>query len=126
MCNSTTRFVQPAYPPCNETGGVDHWTLVSPIPSSNGLSLAFDVTCHRRVLVDLLSREPGSNVFERTLIETMEPLPMFFGGGVMKAVRVERFGGPNQVAVEGVPVPVAGAAEILVRVMASGKRPGTR
>ena len=30
----------------------------------------------------------------------------------MKAVRIQRFGGPEQVALEDVPVPVAGAGEI--------------
>jgi NADPH:quinone reductase-like Zn-dependent oxidoreductase len=46
-----------------------------------------------------------------------------FGGDEMKAVRIERFGGPDQVAVEDVPVPEAGAGEILVRVVAAGVAP---
>lgn len=41
----------------------------------------------------------------------------------MKAVRIQRFGGPDQVAVEDVPVPVARAGEVLVRVMAAGVAP---
>jgi NADPH2:quinone reductase len=41
----------------------------------------------------------------------------------MKAVRIQRFGGPDQVAVEDVPVPVAGAGEVLVRVAAAGVAP---
>jgi NADPH:quinone reductase-like Zn-dependent oxidoreductase len=41
----------------------------------------------------------------------------------MKAVRIHRFGGPDQVAVEDVPVPVAGSGEILVRVLAAGVTP---
>ena len=41
----------------------------------------------------------------------------------MKAVRIQRFGGPDQVTVEDVPVPVAGTNEILVRVMAAGVAP---
>ncbi|HEY2466495.1 MAG TPA: NADP-dependent oxidoreductase [Terracidiphilus sp.] len=41
----------------------------------------------------------------------------------MKAVRIQRFGGPDQVAVEDVPVPVAGPGEILVRVRAAGVAP---
>lgn len=41
----------------------------------------------------------------------------------MKAVRIERFGGPEQVEVEDVPVPVAGTSEVLVRVMAAGVAP---
>jgi NADPH:quinone reductase-like Zn-dependent oxidoreductase len=48
---------------------------------------------------------------------------MSFGGGAMKAVRIRRFGGPDQVAVEDVPVPVAGTGEVLVRVMAAGVAP---
>jgi hypothetical protein len=44
-------------------------------------------------------------------------------GGEMKAVRIHRFGGPDQVAVEDVPVPVAGSGEILVRVLAAGVTP---
>jgi NADPH:quinone reductase-like Zn-dependent oxidoreductase len=46
-----------------------------------------------------------------------------FGGGEMKAVRIQRFGGPDQVTVEDVPVPMAGTNEILVRVMAAGVAP---
>lgn len=41
----------------------------------------------------------------------------------MKAVRIQRFGGPDQVAVEDVPVPVAGTGEVLVRVVAAGVAP---
>jgi NADPH:quinone reductase-like Zn-dependent oxidoreductase len=41
----------------------------------------------------------------------------------MKAVRIQRFGGPDQVTVEDVPVPMAGTNEILVRVMAAGVAP---
>jgi len=48
---------------------------------------------------------------------------MFFGGGEMKAVRIQRFGGPDQVTVEDVPVPVEGTNEILVQVMAAGVAP---
>lgn len=41
----------------------------------------------------------------------------------MKAVRIQRFGGPDQVAVEDVPVPVAGTDEVLIRVLAAGVAP---
>lgn len=41
----------------------------------------------------------------------------------MKAVRIQRFGGPDQVEVEDIPVPVAGAGEILVSVRAAGVAP---
>ncbi len=41
----------------------------------------------------------------------------------MKAVRIQRFGGPEQAALEDVLVPVAGADEILVRVLAAGVAP---
>ena len=41
----------------------------------------------------------------------------------MEAVRIERFGGPDVVVVEDVPVPVAGRGEILVRVAAAGVAP---
>jgi len=41
----------------------------------------------------------------------------------MRAVRIQRFGGPEQVALEDVPVPVAGAGEILVHVRAAGVAP---
>ena len=41
----------------------------------------------------------------------------------MKAVRIQRFGGPEQVVVEDVPVPMAGADEILVHVRAAGVAP---
>ena len=41
----------------------------------------------------------------------------------MKAVRIQRFGGPDQVVLEDVPVPVAGAGEILVHVRAAGVAP---
>ena len=41
----------------------------------------------------------------------------------MKAVRIQRFGGPEQVAVEDMPMPVAGKGEVLVRVMAAGVAP---
>ncbi|MGA9586607.1 MAG: NADP-dependent oxidoreductase [Terracidiphilus sp.] len=41
----------------------------------------------------------------------------------MKAVRIQRFGGPEQVVLEDVPVPVAGAGEILVHVRAAGVAP---
>jgi NADPH:quinone reductase-like Zn-dependent oxidoreductase len=44
-------------------------------------------------------------------------------GGEIKAVRIQRFGGPEQVALEDVPVPVAGAGEILVHVRAAGVAP---
>src|SRR5579863_9148515 len=44
-------------------------------------------------------------------------------GGEMKAVRIQRFGGPEQVALEDVPVPVAGAGEILIHVRAAGVAP---
>lgn len=41
----------------------------------------------------------------------------------MKAVRIQRFGGPDQVVAEDIPVPVPGAGEILVRVLAAGVAP---
>jgi NADPH:quinone reductase-like Zn-dependent oxidoreductase len=41
----------------------------------------------------------------------------------MKAVRIQRFGGPDQVVLENVPVPVAGAGEILIHVRAAGVAP---
>jgi NADPH:quinone reductase-like Zn-dependent oxidoreductase len=41
----------------------------------------------------------------------------------MKAVRIERFGGPDQVKVEDVPVPKAGKSEVLIRVKAAGAAP---
>ena len=41
----------------------------------------------------------------------------------MKAVRIQRFGGPDQVVLGDVPVPVAGAGEILVQVRAAGVAP---
>jgi NADPH:quinone reductase-like Zn-dependent oxidoreductase len=41
----------------------------------------------------------------------------------MKAVRIQRFGGPELVALEDVPVPVPGAGEILVHVRAAGVAP---
>ena len=41
----------------------------------------------------------------------------------MKAVRIQRFGGPDEVALEDVPVPVPDAGEILVRVHAAGVAP---
>lgn len=41
----------------------------------------------------------------------------------MKAVRIQKFGGPEQVAVEEVPMPVAGPGEVLVRVAAAGVAP---
>lgn len=41
----------------------------------------------------------------------------------MKAARIQQFGGPDQVTVEDVPVPVAGTGEILVRVAAAGVGP---
>lgn len=41
----------------------------------------------------------------------------------MKAARIHRFGGPDQVIVEDVPVPVPGAGEILVRIRAAGVAP---
>ncbi|MGC1424827.1 MAG: NADPH:quinone reductase, partial [Terracidiphilus sp.] len=41
----------------------------------------------------------------------------------MKAVRIQRFGGPEQVALGDVPVPMAGAGEILVHVLAAGVAP---
>ena len=44
-------------------------------------------------------------------------------GGEMKAVRIERFGGPDQVVVEDVPVPAAGVGEVLVGVAAAGVAP---
>jgi NADPH:quinone reductase-like Zn-dependent oxidoreductase len=63
-----------------------------------------------------------SDTLEGTF-ETMVPMTMIFGGGEMKAVRIQLFGGPDQVMVEDVPVPVAGPGEILVRVMAAGVAP---
>jgi NADPH:quinone reductase-like Zn-dependent oxidoreductase len=44
-------------------------------------------------------------------------------GGEMKGVRIQRFGGPERVALEDVPVPVAGAGEIVVHVRAAGVAP---
>ncbi len=41
----------------------------------------------------------------------------------MKAVRIERFGGPDVVMVEDMPVPVEGRGEVLVRVVAAGVAP---
>ena len=41
----------------------------------------------------------------------------------MKAVRIQRFGGPDQVELDDIPVPVPGPAEILVRVLAAGVAP---
>ena len=41
----------------------------------------------------------------------------------MKAVRIHRFGPPEVVVVEDIPVPAPGAGEVLVRVMAAGVAP---
>jgi NADPH:quinone reductase-like Zn-dependent oxidoreductase len=41
----------------------------------------------------------------------------------MKAVRIDRFGGPEVVVVQDVPVPEPGAGEVLVRVAAAGVAP---
>jgi NADPH:quinone reductase-like Zn-dependent oxidoreductase len=41
----------------------------------------------------------------------------------MKAVRIDRFGGPEVVEVRDVPVPAPGAGEVLVRVAAAGVAP---
>lgn len=41
----------------------------------------------------------------------------------MKAVRIDRFGGPEVVEVQDVPVPSPGAGEVLVRVAAAGVAP---
>jgi NADPH:quinone reductase-like Zn-dependent oxidoreductase len=41
----------------------------------------------------------------------------------MKAVRIKKFGGPEEVVVEEVPVPVLSAGEVLVRVVAAGVAP---
>jgi NADPH:quinone reductase-like Zn-dependent oxidoreductase len=41
----------------------------------------------------------------------------------MKAVRIERFGGPEVIAVQDTPVPQPGADEVLVRVAAAGVAP---
>ena len=41
----------------------------------------------------------------------------------MKAVRIDRFGGPDVVEVQDVPVPEPGAGEVLVRVEAAGVAP---
>jgi NADPH:quinone reductase-like Zn-dependent oxidoreductase len=41
----------------------------------------------------------------------------------MKAVRIDRFGGPEVVEIRDVPVPEAGADEVLVRVAAAGVAP---
>src|SRR5437762_13245221 len=41
----------------------------------------------------------------------------------MKAVRIDRFGGPEVVEVQDVPVPSPGAGEVLVHVAAAGVAP---
>ena len=41
----------------------------------------------------------------------------------MKAVRIHRFGGPDEVVVEDVPLPSPGKGEVLVRVVAAGVAP---
>src|SRR3954462_12762444 len=41
----------------------------------------------------------------------------------MRAVRIDRFGGPEVVQVQHVPVPEPGAGEVLVRVAAAGVAP---
>src|SRR3954452_6604274 len=41
----------------------------------------------------------------------------------MRAARIERFGGPEVVEIEDVPVPEPGAGEVLVRVAAAGVAP---
>ena len=41
----------------------------------------------------------------------------------MKAARIHKFGGPEVIVVEDVPVPVAGPGEVLVRVAATGVAP---
>lgn len=41
----------------------------------------------------------------------------------MKAVRIQRFGGPNQVKLDDIPVPAPGPEEILVHVLAAGVAP---
>jgi NADPH:quinone reductase-like Zn-dependent oxidoreductase len=41
----------------------------------------------------------------------------------MKAVRIKKFGGPEEVVVEEVPIPVPSAGEVLVRVVAAGVAP---
>jgi NADPH:quinone reductase-like Zn-dependent oxidoreductase len=41
----------------------------------------------------------------------------------MKAVRIKKFGGPEEVVVEEIPVPVPSAGEVLVRVVAAGVAP---
>jgi NADPH:quinone reductase-like Zn-dependent oxidoreductase len=41
----------------------------------------------------------------------------------MKAARIDRFGGPEVVEVQDVPVPSPGAGEVLVRVAAAGVAP---
>jgi NADPH:quinone reductase-like Zn-dependent oxidoreductase len=38
-------------------------------------------------------------------------------------VRIKKFGGPEEVVVEEVPVPVLSAGEVLVRVVAAGVAP---
>ena len=41
----------------------------------------------------------------------------------MKAVRIHRFGGPDEITVEEISVPVPGPGEVLVRVLAAGVAP---
>jgi NADPH:quinone reductase-like Zn-dependent oxidoreductase len=41
----------------------------------------------------------------------------------MKAARIHKFGGPEVITVEDVPIPIAGPAEVLVRVAAAGVGP---
>src|SRR5690242_18965426 len=47
----------------------------------------------------------------------------FFGGDVMKAIRVHEFGGPAVLKMEEVPEPKPAAGEVVVRVRAAGVNP---
>jgi NADPH:quinone reductase-like Zn-dependent oxidoreductase len=53
----------------------------------------------------------------------MDGLPNFLRGDRVKAVRIHRFGGPEVVVIEDVPVPTPGEQEVLVRVAAAGVAP---
>ena len=55
--------------------------------------------------------------------EIMDGLLNFLWGDGMKAVRIHRFGGPEVVVIEDVPVPTPGEQEVLVRVAAAGVAP---
>jgi NADPH:quinone reductase-like Zn-dependent oxidoreductase len=62
-------------------------------------------------------------VMEACLREIMDGLLKFLRGHGMKAVRIHRFGGPEVVVIEDVPVPTPGEQEVLVRVAAAGVAP---